>query len=815
MILLKFGGSSVATPKRIQSVFHICKNAVDNGCRGVVFSAFGGVTDDLIQAAKEASSGSESYLKLLGDIQNRHIEAVRELISVPNQSNTIGQVKIMLNDLEDVLQGIQLIKELTPRTLDFIMSFGERLSNFIISRYFQDCGLACDYLDTRNLVVTNYTFGNASWDKAETAKRIKNHFETNNKLQIITGFIGSTPDGITTTLGRGGSDFTASIFASALNTDELQIWTDVSGVMTADPRKVRKAFPVEQITYDEAQELSHFGAKVIYPPTMQPAMQSNIPIRIKNTFDPDAPGTLITHQPESSGLPIKGISSISHVALIQVQGSGMVGVVGIAQRIFGSLAKGDVNTIMISQGSSEHSVCFAVAPEQSLYAKKLLEEEFELEQAAGKISEITVDDQMCVVAVVGERMKMTPGIAGKIFQSLGRNGINISAIAQGSSELNISIVINRENEQKALIAIHDAFFLSGLKSMNLFFIGAGLIGGTLLRILDEQREKLARDLKVDLRLVGICNSRKMLFDLNGIEPNSWKQSLEERGGEMSLDAYIEQVITLNLPNSIVVDCTSSETVADQYTSILGKSISIVTPNKKACSGTLDEYRLLLDTAKRKNALFLYETNVGAGLPIIKTLEDMYHTGDEIDSIQGVLSGTLSYLFNEFDGSVPFSELVKSAREQGYTEPDPRDDLNGMDVARKLLILARESGFPIEFDQIDMDLFLPKEYFTDESVDSFLKRLSELDGHFDALYKKAESEGKKLRFIASADHKNARIALEQVDASHPCYNLQSTDNIILIKSRCYNNRPMVVSGPGAGPEVTASGVLADIIKAARS
>ncbi|MCH8485693.1 MAG: bifunctional aspartate kinase/homoserine dehydrogenase I [Candidatus Cyclonatronum sp.] len=813
MRILKFGGSSVATPQRILDVVNIVSKARERNCRAVVFSAFGGVTDQLIAMARQAESGDEDFTRSFKELELRHISAARELISVANQSQVMGQVKMMLNELEDVLQGIQLVGEFTPRTLDFIMSFGERLSNYIISRTLTDRGIPAGYLDARTVIRTDDRFGQALADMETTRELLGKHFAKHPEVQIVTGFIGSTNKGVTTTLGRGGSDLTASILGACLDAEAIEIWTDVSGIMTADPRKVRKAFPVQHVTYEEAQEMSHFGAKVIYPPTMQPAMAQNIPIWIKNTFAPDAIGTLVSGEPDKTELPVKGISSIGHVALVRVQGAGMIGVVGVAQRIFGALAKAGINTILISQASSEHSVCFAVSPEQAALSRQVIMAEFDFEVQRGRISDVIVEDNMCVVAVVGENMRSTPGIAGKVFQALGRNGVNVSAIAQGSSELNISVVISRKDEQKALIAIHDAFFLSGLKTVNLFFIGVGLIGSTAIDMLHKQREKLRETLKVDLRIIGMCNSRKMLFDLNGLDDDGWKQQLEAKGGPMTPDTFLKHTAELNLPNSIIVDCTSSEEIASAYERILKNSISIVTPNKKACSGSMSRYLALHREAARRDVSFLYETNVGAGLPLIKTLQEMHHTGDSIHSVEGVLSGTLSYLFNEYDGSRPFSQLVAEAREKGFTEPDPRDDLNGMDVARKLLILAREIGLSLELADISMEPLLPASLFEAPDTETFLKDLPSVDDAFKARYEQARDAGKKLRYIAKVDANGARISLQQVEQSHPCYGLQSTDNLILIHSDCYSNRPMVVAGPGAGPKVTASGVVADIIKSA--
>lgn len=812
MKVYKFGGSSVGSPQRIKGIISLLiERAAQENCRAVVFSAFQGVTDQLIEMASLAAAGQPEYSDHFKALENRHLEAVRSLIDIHHQSNSMAVIKMMLNDLEDILQGIFLIKELSPRSKDFIMSFGERLSSYIISRALTSAGLENEFLDARSLIKTNKQFGSAIVNYDKTLTNIRQYFDKHLVLQIVTGFIGSTDSEETTTLGRGGSDFTASIFGAALNAEEVQIWTDVDGVLTADPRKVPRAFPVDTMTYEEALEMSHFGAKVIYPPTIQPLMSRGIPIRIKNTFNPGGEGTLITSDAQPSEFAIKGISSIDDVSLIRLQGSGMVGVAGVAQRIFGSIARNNINVILISQASSEYSVCFAVRPQDANLAKVVLEEEFSFEIMSRQISEVSIEEGLCIIAVVGENMRATPGIAGKVFQSLGQNGVNISAIAQGSSELNISMVIQRDDEQKALTAIHDAFFLSGLKSLNIFLMGTGLIGGTLIDMIRRQRKYLCDELMLDLRLIGICNSRKMYFDLNGLEDANWKQTLEKSGGPMTVEAFIAHMKRLNLPNSIFVDCTSSGEVGEKYLEILENSISVVTPNKKAASSTQGFYNELHQSAVRNNVRYLYETNVGAGLPIIRTIRDIVSSGDEIYRIEGVLSGTISYILNSLVEGAKFSEIVNKARELGYTEPDPRDDLNGMDMGRKILILAREAGYSLEMADIQIDKLLPEEYFEADSVDQFMEMLPQIDSWFEEKRRAAEAKNCVLRYVAQVEGGKARTALIEAGPDHPAYALASTDNLILVNSRCYHNRPLVVMGPGAGPEVTASGVLADIIK----
>lgn len=812
MKVYKFGGSSVGTPDRIKGIIKlIIDRAERENCRAVVFSAFQGITDQLIETANLAAAGRADYTDNLKIIENRHLEAVRALVDIHHQSNTMAVIKMLLNDLDDILQGVYLIKELSPRSKDFVLSFGERLSNLVISRALVSAGHDCEFLDARTLIKTNANFGNAQVNMDVTQTNIAAHFSAHPLLQIVTGFVASTDKDETTTLGRGGSDYTASILGAALGAEEVQIWTDVDGVLTSDPRKVTRALPVETMTYEEALEMSHFGAKVIYPPTIQPLMSRGIPIRIKNTFNPSGFGTLISADALPGKYSIRGISSIDDVTLLRLQGTGMVGVAGVAQRIFGTMARNNINVILISQASSEYSVCFAVRPEDAIRAQSLLVEEFESEIKQRRINEVSVETGLCVIAVVGENMRATPGIAGKVFQALGQNGVNISAIAQGSSELNISMVISQDDEQKALSAIHDAFFLAGLKTLNLFVIGAGLIGKTLIEMISRQREKLGESRKLDIRVIGIANSRKMYFDLNGLTGSNWKEKLETSGGKMNLDSFLGHMQHLNLPNSVLVDCTSSEEVSARYLDQLNHSISVVTPNKKAASGPYAYFEELHNAAIRKNVHYLYETNVGAGLPVIRTIRDFVFSGDQIHRIEGVLSGTISYLLNTYVSGMKFSDIVTKAREMGYTEPDPRDDLNGMDVARKILILAREAGHKLELSDVHVDRLLPEKFFEPDSVDEFMKMLPEVDALMEEKRSAAADVGKRLRYVARVEDGKAEVRLMEVGPEHPAYALSASDNLVMVNSDCYNDRPLVVVGPGAGPEVTASGVLADIIK----
>ncbi|MGA9293346.1 MAG: bifunctional aspartate kinase/homoserine dehydrogenase I [Ignavibacteriaceae bacterium] len=815
MKILKFGGSSVGSSEKIKNVIEIINSIIKKKNKiSVVFSAFQGVTDELIRISKLASTGNNKYQELFKNLEHRHLSTTKELISVKKQSNILANIKLSLNELEDVIHGVFLVKELSPRTLDFILSFGERLSAYIIANALHDKGIPSEYLDSRELVRTDNNFGNAKVEFELTTKRIKNYFRSHKKLQVITGFIGSTINNETTTLGRGGSDYTAAIFGAALNVSEIQIWTDVDGVMTADPRKVKNAFSLPHITYEEAMELSHFGAKVIHPPTIQPAFSRKIPIVIKNTFNPGFTGTLITNQPNSQKFTIKGLSSIDNIALIRIQGSGMIGVSGIAQRIFSALAQVKINVILITQASSEHSLCIAVLPQYASLAKKSIEKEFKFEIFENLVNEPIIEDNVSIVAVVGENMRNYPGISGKVFQALGRNGINVVAIAQGSSELNISTVISREHESKALNALHDSLFLSKERSVNIFLIGTGLIGGTLLNQIDNQINYLSEEFGLDFKVIGIANSRKMLIDHNGIDVKGWKDKLIAKGILTDLEKFIDNMRTLNLSNSVFIDCTASKIVVEKYPDILCSNISIVTPNKIANSISFDFYQQLKQLVLKHNVKFLYETNVGAGLPIIGTLKDLVSSGDEIQKIEGILSGTLSYIFNTFSKDKPFSEVVKLAKEKGYTEPDPREDLSGMDVARKLLILAREAGLTLELKDIKIEKILPDEVEKAKSVEDFFIKLKKHDKDFERMREKAAAKGNLFRYIASLENGKAKISMQEVNTDHPFYFLSGIDNVIAFTTKYNQERPVVVKGPGAGAEVTASGVFADIIRAAR-
>jgi bifunctional aspartokinase / homoserine dehydrogenase 1 len=809
MKVLKFGGSSVATPARIQGVIEIVKPYL-KGEAAIVFSAFGGVTDSLIQISALALQGNQEYKTRLAEIEKRHLDAVRSLIGVQKQSSILAQVKFMINELEDVLHGVFLVKERTSRTLDYIMSFGERFSAYIIAEAFRDRGLNAEFLDARTVIRTDNNFGYAKVDFDKTNKLIHDHFKNHQDLQVITGFVATSETGETTTLGRSGSDYTAAIFAGALNASDLEIWTDVDGMMTADPRLVKKAFTVPEMSYEEAMELSHFGAKVIFPATMQPAMVNKIPIWIKNTFNPTFKGTVI-HSEFSNGKMIKGISSMNGISLLNLQGSGLLGVVGASMRLFATLAREKVNVILISQASSEHSICFAVENQHALRAKSAIEKEFQFELRSEEIDEIHVENDLSIVAVVGDGMKHSPGTSGRMFGALGRNGVNVIAIAQGSSERNISAVVRHADVAKALNSLHEAFFLSDHKLLNVFLVGTGLIGKVLLDMVCDQFEKLAKDNLLEVNVVAVANSKKMHFREDGLDLKKCLVEMSEEGEIMGMKAFVDRMVALNLPNSIFVDCTSSEEVTSHYESILSANISIVTPNKKANSGSLEKYRLLRSTAFRRGAKFFYETNVGAGLPVINTMNDLLVSGDKVIRIEAVLSGTLNFIFSSFTEGKKFSDVVKEAKAKGYTEPDPRDDLNGMDVARKILILSREAGWDLELSDIKVENLVPADCQGDMSTDEFFSRLERHDASFEDLRKEASGKKEKLRYMAVLDNGVVKIQLGSVNEQHPFYSLSGSDNIILLTTERYNERPMVIRGPGAGAHVTAAGVFADIIR----
>jgi aspartokinase/homoserine dehydrogenase 1 len=775
----------------------------------VVVSALQGITDQLIRMCQMASTRNELYLKEIENLLQRHIDIVKELIEPQRQPAVLANIRITINELEDALQGVFLLREITKRSQDHIIGFGEQLSSFIISNVIADA----EWKDSRELIKTDNEFGKANVLFDVTNVEISRALSSLKKRAVLPGFIASTINNESTTLGRGGSDYTAAIVASALNASALEIWTDVDGFMTADPRKVSKAYAIDNMTYAEAIELSHFGAKVIYTPTIQPVYLKNIPLIIKNTFNPDAKGTLISNKhSDSKENAIKGISSIDDVNLLTLQGPGMVGVMGTSMRLFGALAKAEINVILITQASSEFSITFAVRPEDCDRAVKAIHDQFEIEIRHKKIISLTVQKDLSIIAIVGEQMKNLPGVSATLFRSLARNGVSVIATAQGSSELNISVAIRRESLKKALNSIHEGFFLSGYKELHIFQIGIGTVGGILLKQLSQQHDKLLSQHKLNVNLIGVSNSRKMLLNPDGINLDNYRKELEDKGEPASIPQFIEKMKELNLRNSVFIDCTANEKVAVHYLDILDGFVSVVTANKIACSSEYSKYLELKQTAKLRNVRFNYETNVGAGLPIINTINDLVISGDKILRFEAVLSGTLNFLFNTLSETSPLSETVRKAKELGYSEPDPRIDLSGIDVVRKLLILSREAGYPLEKKDVQVESFLATECF-EGSVDDFFEKLKKYDAEFEEKRKILVQNNQKWRFVATLDNGKASVGLKIVDASHPAYSLEGSNNIVLITTERYNELPMIIKGYGAGAEVTAAGVFADLMRVA--
>ncbi|MDX2046196.1 MAG: bifunctional aspartate kinase/homoserine dehydrogenase I [Chitinophagaceae bacterium] len=810
MRVLKFGGTSVANAKNIKLVTSIVKDKLSSPVI-VVVSALGGTTDALINCGTLASEGNEEYKAILHQLELRHFETVKELIPVQQQSAVLSMVKKICNEIEDICNGIFLLRELSARTKDRVVSYGELLSSQIIAAAFQSTGTPCMWKDSRELIRTNSNFGNAAVDFNITEENCRIYFtEQEQQLFILPGFIASDENGATTTLGRGGSDYTAAIFASACNATDLEIWTDVSGMMTADPRLVANAKVLPHISYQEAMELSHFGAKVIYPPTIQPVMSKNIPVWIKNTFAAQDYGTVIENVPAENGSIIRGISSINNIALLSLEGSGMVGIPGFSKRLFEALSNEKINVILITQGSSEHSICVAIDAAAAEKARVAVNAAFDYEISIKKVDPIEAEKELSIVALVGDHMKSHPGISGRMFGALGRNGVNVRAIAQGSSERNISAVISTKDVKKAVNVLHEEFFETTYKQVNLFIVGTGNVGRKLLDQIKQQQQYLADHLRLNIRVVGLTNSRKMLVNEEGIDMNGWNEKLQN--GEMAvMDYFIDTIINRNLRNSVFVDITGSDVVARVYDRLLQKSISIVACNKVAASSPYNYYKKIKDLSREYNTPFLFETNVGAGLPVIGTLNDLVRSGDKVNKIEAVLSGTLNFVFNHYNGERSFTEVVKQAQDEGYTEPDPRLDLSGTDVMRKILILAREAGEQLEMSSISCNSFLP-ESCMEGDVNAFYKELAKHEAHFRKLYKEAAEKNNKLKFVAKYENGKAAVGLQHISPQHDFYHLYGKDNIVLFYTERYPEQPLVIKGAGAGAEVTASGVFADIIRA---
>ncbi|MBU2375725.1 MAG: bifunctional aspartate kinase/homoserine dehydrogenase I [Bacteroidetes bacterium] len=816
MKILKFGGTSVGSVEALKALMGVIKRELDQKEPVIiVVSAMAGVTNQLLKMAEDAVEGSD-YMPSLTDLEKRHFVVVKELVPLQQQNQVLTKLKLYFQELEDILQGITALQELSAKTKDVVLSFGEKSSAFMISRILRTIHLQTEFLDTTSVIKTDSSFGHAKVDIGQTNLLVQDFFAHNSEnLVVATGFIASNAESKITTLGRGGSDYTAAIFGAALNVSQIEIWTDVNGMMTADPRRVKKAFSMEELSYTEAMELSFFGAKVIYPPTMIPAFLKKIPIVIKNTFDPEFAGTFIKHDLKPSNTIIRGISSVDRISIINIEGSGMVGKAGFSGRLFSLLSREQVNVILITQSSSEHSITFAVNPDEVLKAKILIEQEFELELHAGKLEPVKIETNLSILAIVGENMKKTPGISGKLFNALGRNGVNVVAIAQGSSEYNISVIIYNEDLSKALNAVHDAFFAELQKTLNVFVVGVGNIGTELLSQIKGHKEFLAKNNLINIKILGLTNTKKMLIDVDGIDLGNWKELLNASEEEANLEEFIQQMKKLNLPNCVFIDNTASPYPSQFYKEAFEANISVVTCNKIANSGEYAQFAELKNTAQKHGVDFYYETNVGAGLPIIKTLNDLIVSGDKISKIEAILSGTISFIFNNFKGDANFHDVVKLAQEKGFTEPDPRDDLGGVDFMRKMLILARNTGIEMEANDVKLGEIIPESCAKAPSVADFYQELKSSNDYFEQVKKDAEKAGKVLRYIGKLENGKVEISMQAVGADHPFYALSGSDNIIAFTTDRYNETQMVVKGPGAGAAVTAAGVFADLVKVGAS
>ncbi|RXG32712.1 bifunctional aspartate kinase/homoserine dehydrogenase I [Leeuwenhoekiella marinoflava] len=810
MRVLKFGGTSVGSVANINQVINIVAKGAENQKISVVVSALGGVTDLLMQSGILAST-KEDYTSVFEELESKHRTFIKAL--VPNDQEAVSEIEGLLNDLKSLLQGIYLINELSPKTIDKLLAFGEILSSTIIARAMYAKGLDAARKDSRDLITTNDKHTKAGVNYKVTNSQLEYYFaKAKQQITVLPGFIASSASGETTTLGRGGSDFTAAILAAALEVEQVEIYTDVSGMYTANPKIVKQAKPIDNISYHEAMELSHFGAKVLYPPTIVPVMSKNIPIRIKNTLKPEDAGTLIHNQEGKSDNPIKGLSNINNIALLTLEGGGMVGIPGISKRLFETLSNQGINIILITQASSEHSICLGVMEEDAGRAKNAIDEEFEYEISLNKIDPLTLEIGLSIIALVGDQMKSHQGTSGKMFSTLGKNNVNIRAIAQGASEKNISAVIAQKDVKKALNSLHERFFEAQRKQLNLFITGVGNVGEKLLNQIEQQQDYLKKNLNINMRVLGLSNSRKMLVDENGIDLNNWKNLLEA-GEPATLEGFHKAVVDQNQRNSIFVDITANAAVADMYGKYLKQSVAVVACNKIAASSDFEKYSELKRLSKAYNAPLLFETNVGAGLPIIDTLNNLIASGDRVNRIQAVLSGSLNFVFNNFKSGESFHDVVQAAKAEGFTEPDPRIDLSGVDVARKILILARESGLKINLEDITNEPFLTEKNLNSSDVPHFFETLKEDAAHFEKLVADAEAKKHRLKYVAQLDNGKASVGLQSVPEGHPFYELKGSDNIVLFFTDRYPEQPMQIKGAGAGGDVTASGLFADIIRTA--
>jgi bifunctional aspartokinase / homoserine dehydrogenase 1 len=810
-VVHKFGGTSVADPARYRRVADIVGQ--DWGGRpAVVVSAMSGVTDALVQAVQLASERDPEYQDRLAGIRTRHRDAIEALLPPPAATPLLERLEAEIVDISDVLRVCWLLRSHARSALELVAGHGEIWSARLLAAYLATRGLDSVSLDAREVLVVEPTDTSAvvSW---ETSRGRLNEWGTAlgrlPDVVVITGFVATDPNGVPTTLGRNGSDFSATIFGSLLDASAIHIWTDVDGVMSADPRLVPDALRIEALSYDEAMELAYFGAKVVHPSTMAPAVERGLPIHIRNTFNPESEGTWI-HHGTSSGFAVKGLTTITSIALVNVEGTGLIGVPGTAERLFGALREAGISVVMISQASSEHSICFAVHAAAAARARQAVERAFFAELHHGQIQRVEIDSHCCILAAVGDEMAGHPGIAANFFGALAKAGVNVRAIAQGSSERNISVVVDAADVVRALRAAHSGFYLSK-QTISIGVIGTGMVGGTLLDQLAAQADRLREDTGVDLRVRGIATSKRMVLADRRLELDGWREALSNDPVPVDPDAFVQHVHAEHLPHTVLIDCTASPAIARRYAGWLRSGIHVITPNKRAGTAPLAEYGDLLAAGRESGMHYLYETTVGAGLPIMQTLRDLVRTGDEVYSIEGILSGTLAYLFNVYDGTKPFSAIVEDARRRGYTEPDPRDDLSGMDVARKIVILGREIGLDLEIEDVEIESLVPGG-LEDGSVEDFIGALSRYDERMRAAWEGARSRGMVLRYVGSVDSQGrAAVRLTEYPRDHTFAHIQLTDNIVLFRTRRYHENPLVVQGPGAGPEVTAGGVFADLLR----
>ena len=808
MKVLKFGGTSVGSVNGILNVKKIVEAQSEPVI--VVVSALSGITDQLYKIANLACDGNKTYLTEYDQMLSRHVEVINGVIDTNRKEEILSLIQSQFVDLSNIFRGIYLIKDISTKIIDTIVSYGESISSIIVTHAIE----GAVHFDSKTFIKTENQFDKHIVDFEKTNSLIRETFINIPQISVCGGFISTDANtNFITNLGRGGSDYTSAIIAAALHASILEIWSDVDGFMTADPRIINNAYVIEKLSFIEAMELCNFGAKVIYPPTIFPVFHQNIPVKIKNTFNPEAEGTYISREKTGeAGKAIKGISSINDTSLITVQGLGMVGVIGVNYRIFRVLAKNGISVFLVSQASSENTTSIGVRNADSALAVEVLRKEFAYEIAQGEINEIFSEDDLATVAIVGDNMKRTPGIAGKLFGTLGRNGINVVACAQGASETNISFVTDRKSLRKALNVIHDSFFLSEYQVLNIFVVGIGTVGSSLLDQIKKQQQKLMSQNGLKLNVVGIASSKKMLFSRDGINLENFKNELFSTGIDATPKLIGQEVVNMNIFNSVFVDCTANHDIADLYQVLLENNVSVVTANKIAASSAYENYVNLKETARRRGVKFLFETNVGAGLPIINTMNNLINSGDHISKLEAVLSGTLNYIFNTLSSEIPLSKAILMAKEAGFAEPDPRIDLSGKDVIRKLVILAREAGYKVEQTDVQKNLFIPDKYFAG-NLDDFWKNVPELDAEFEAKRQTLAAQNKRWRFVATMENGNCKVGLQEVDSMHPFFDLQGSNNIILITTERYNEFPMMIKGYGAGAGVTAAGVFSDIMSIA--